>query len=136
MKSLKQWFVLTVFSALACSGLNAQIVNMSAHIPFDFHAGDKVMPAGEYQIHGEGQWFTLRSLKDRKALTTVVTQSAGSEQANRAASLDFTRLGDTHFLTTIWNGYSADGRQLAAPAIEKELGKNAKPSRVTIAVRR
>jgi len=134
MTSLKQWFVLTIFSALACSGLNAQIVNMRANIPFDFHAGDKVMPAGEYQIHGEGTWVTVHPVNGGKPVTTFTTISAVGADPNRAAQLDFQRYGDTYFLKAIWKGHSADGRELVPEASEKKLAKQAKPARTVILV--
>jgi hypothetical protein len=47
MTNFKHFAGVVIFAALACTGLHAQSLNLRATIPFDFHAGDKLMPADE-----------------------------------------------------------------------------------------
>ncbi|HME10723.1 MAG TPA: hypothetical protein VKG25_26950 [Bryobacteraceae bacterium] len=137
MSSLKQLFVLTVFGALAGLSLNAQIVNLKANIPFDFHAGKRVMPAGEYQIHGEGSWFLVHPADGDKPVTSFLTFSAIGDESNRGEPrIEFKRYGNTYFLATIWNGYAADGRELAKEVGEKKLAKEAKSTQTIIVARK
>jgi hypothetical protein len=132
MKNLKQWAVVAIFGAVACSSLQAQSVELRTNIPFAFYAGNTLMPAGEYQVHGQGPWVILRSIDGGKSATGVVmTNAASGTDPHRDARLDFTRYGDTYFLSTIWNGWSGNGRQLAPTAGEKELAKQGgAPARV------
>jgi len=136
MKSLKQWFVLTVVSALAGLGLNAQSLDLRANIPFDFYAGDKTMPAGEYQIHGEGLWVTVHPVNATNPITTFTTISAFGADRNRDPQLDFQRYGNTYFLKAIWKGYGSDGRELVPEAGEKRLAKKANPTQVSVLIAR
>src|SRR3984885_6438530 len=68
MKSLKQTVVVTIFAALACTALHAQSVRLQATIPFDFRAGDKLMPAGEYAIQEQGSITFLRAADGKSNL--------------------------------------------------------------------
>jgi hypothetical protein len=124
MKSLKQLAVLAIFGALACAGLQAQTVDLRATIPFDFQAGNTLMPAGEYLIHSQGQWVVLRKADGGKPAAGLMTNAAtGANPTRGEARLDFNRYGDAYFLTAIWNGYSRDGRQVPQTGREKELAK-------------
>jgi hypothetical protein len=56
----KQFIAVTIFAALACAGLQAQSADLRATIPFNFHAGERLMPAGEYLIHEQGPIVVVR----------------------------------------------------------------------------
>lgn len=124
MKSPKQLVLLALFGALSCTGMHAQIAGMRAVIPFDFHAGDKLMPAGEYLVQHQGSWVTLRVAGDGKKAIALLTNGAVAVDSSRSARLDFSRYGSVYFLTAVWEPYSRNGRQVPAAAGEKELAKN------------
>jgi hypothetical protein len=129
MKSLKLE-VVAIFFALAGTGLYAQKVDMRATIPFDFHAGDRLMPAGEYVIHEQGPCVTFNRADAAKAIITLITNSVSGADATRDARLVFNRYGREYFLTTIWNPFSDSGRQLVLTNREKELAKlGSRPTR-------
>ena len=122
MKSLKQLATATIFAALACTGLHAQSFDMRATVPFDFHAGDRILPAGEYVIHEEGPWIWLRGADGGTPSPIMITiATSGREPQN--ARLDFNRYGSDYFLTKVWDPFSLDGRQLLQTAREKEIAK-------------
>ncbi|HXP87651.1 MAG TPA: hypothetical protein VN841_23160 [Bryobacteraceae bacterium] len=123
MNSLKQLVVVTIFAALACTGLYAQSLDMRATIPFDFRAGNTLMPAGEYDIHSQGTWVILRLADGGRPVVGVMTNGATGGTSDREARLDFHRYGNAYFLTTIWSPFSRDGRQLPPTAREKELAQ-------------
>jgi hypothetical protein len=123
MKSLKQLVVLAIFSALACAGLQAQSVDMRAIIPFDFRAGNTLMPAGEYEIHGQGPWIIVRLADGGRPSVGVMTNSVVAADPRREARLEFNRYGNAYFLSAIWSPFSGDGRQLPASSQEKQLAK-------------
>jgi hypothetical protein len=123
MKSLKQFAVSVFFAALSSTGMHAQTA-MRANIPFDFRAGDKLMPAGEYSIEEHGSWVALRVAGSGKEAVALLTNGALGMDSTRSARLDFSRYGSAYFLTAIWEPYSRNGRQVPAAAREKELAKN------------
>jgi len=134
MKNFKQLAVFVIFAALSCAGLRAQDVYMRAAIPFDFHAGGKLMPAGEYIIHEQGHVVFLRTWdKPGPALITFGVSNPGPYPKSK---LDFNRYGNEYFLTTIWDSYAQDGRQVPRTDREKELAKRGNtpvPAVVTVA---
>jgi hypothetical protein len=121
MKSLTQFVVAAIFAALACTGLHAQTVDMRADIPFNFHAGDKLMPAGEYVIHGQGPLVFLRESDSGRPAPILMTIGVSGRYAARPARLVFNCYGNEYFLTTIWNPFTQDGRKVLPTAREKEL---------------
>jgi hypothetical protein len=128
MKSLKQLVVLAIFGALACAGLHAQSVDMRVTIPFDFRAGNTLMPAGEYEVHGQGPFVILRLADGGRPSVGLITNGATGADPTRAdARLDFNRYGNAYFLTTIWNPSSSDGRQVPTSHQEKQLAKRGVP---------
>jgi hypothetical protein len=123
MKSLKNLAVVAIFGALACAGLHAQSVDMQANIPFDFRAGDKLMPAGEYIVHGDGPWVVLRSEESSRPAALLMTIGVIAYGDPRQPRLRFNRYGNEYFLSAIWDSYSENGRQLLKTARQKELAK-------------
>src|SRR5271156_6090778 len=105
MKSLKQLILVTTFAALACTGLRAQTGNLIAAIPFDFHAGDKLMPAGEYSIRGEGPLVFLRGGDKRNPTVALMTNRTDDRSPTRGNHLEFERYGNEYFLTAVWNSF-------------------------------
>jgi hypothetical protein len=123
MKSLKQLAVTAFIGTLVCSGLYAQNTSMLATIPFDFHAGKTVMPAGEYRIEGKGSFVILRGAEGGMPIVSLLTNGAVGPESGRKGSLVFHRYGDAYFLTKIWNSYSRTGRELLPTAAEKEVAR-------------
>ncbi len=135
MKSLKQFILVTTFAAVACTGLRAQSVDLQAAIPFDFHAGDRLLPAGDYVIHGQGPVVLLRGADNGKPAFALMTISAESRDASGHARLDFNRYGDEYYLTAVWDSSSQAGRQIPPTARQKELAKRGNvPVRDTVAL--
>jgi hypothetical protein len=124
MNNLKQLVVSVFFVALSCTGMHAQTVGMRATVPFDFRAGDKLMPAGQYLIEEHGSWVALRVAGSGKEAVALLTNSALGPDSSHTARLDFSRYGSVYFLTAIWEPYSQNGRQVPTAAREKELAKN------------
>jgi hypothetical protein len=136
MKSFKQLAVLAIFAALPCAGLRAQTLDMRAQIPFNFYAGDKSMPAGEYFIHEEGAVVFLRTLDDASLSRILITVGAAGRNSSHESKLVFNRYGSEYFLSTIWDSYAEDGRQVRWTAREKELAKRGNvpvPAVITLA---
>ena len=98
------------------------------NIPFDFVAGNKTLPAGEYSVKVSGPERTLL-LIDRKDATASVFMGtdavlAGGPQSE--SKLIFNRYGDRYFLSQVWTAGNPRGRQLLKSAREKEMAQTAK----------
>ncbi len=119
MTSVKQLVVVAIFAAL---GLHAQSIDTRATIPFDFHAGQQLMPAGEYVIHAQGSAVLLRGADGRSPGTIFLTNRTTSGDPPDAR-LDFQRYGSEYFLRAIWSPITRDGRQVPQTACERELAR-------------
>jgi hypothetical protein len=103
-------------------------VPLAVNIPFDFVAGDKTLPAGEYIVSFTGFGHTLRLLDrhdaDASALMNTIQVYANDSPAE--SKLVFNRYGDRYFLSQIWSAGNSQGRQLIKSAREKEVAQTAK----------
>jgi hypothetical protein len=122
MTSVKQLVVVAIFGVLAGSGLHAQSLDMRATIPFDFHAGQQLMPAGEYVIHAHDSAVLLRGADSRSPGAIFLTNRTTSGNPPEAR-LDFMRYGSEYFLTAIWSPITQDGRQVPQTARQRELAR-------------
>ncbi|MGB9467494.1 MAG: hypothetical protein WBR10_20465 [Candidatus Acidiferrum sp.] len=101
---------------------------MVVNVPFDFVAGSKTFPAGEYAVKTTGPTHTL-VLIDRKHATTSIFLNTNAVVANDAQSeskLVFNRYGDHYFLSQVWSAGNTRGRQLIKSTREKEIALTAK----------
>jgi hypothetical protein len=133
MKNLQQLVLVAIIAALACAGLHAQTANMRATIPFDFYAGDRLLPAGEYIVHQQGPWVSFRdaaSGRPSSMLMTISTEGRGPSHAR----LEFNRYGSEYFLSEVWNAVTVDGRQLVQAPRQKELAKRGAPAPASVII--
>jgi hypothetical protein len=71
-----------------------------AKVPFDFAAGYKSFPAGEYSVSpGPAQGIVAVRSLDNKTTGFVMSQRAESPKAPAKSSLVFNRYGDRYFLS-------------------------------------
>ena len=106
--------------SLAATSLMAQSKPLiKVNVPFDFVAGAKTLPAGEYQVHAEQSNVVLIQSMDSKSNMNLIAHSAQDRQMDGVAALRFNRYGDRYFLSEIWTGGDV-GRQLPKSRAEKE----------------
>ena len=118
--AISLYVTLTATAAYAQSGQR-----VVAHIPFDFQAGGKVLPAGDYSIRQitQGSEGLLIRREDGDEAVLVLSQSTQAKVNQTVrARLDFRRYGDQYFLATVWGPDSA-GRLLPASRRERSLQK-------------
>jgi hypothetical protein len=121
---------LAVLGSIAFAGTAPVRVN----IPFAFHAGDAVLPAGEYVI----EFLYSTNLKVLNAngndSTFVSIMRAANLQDVPAYSVSFNRYGDNYFLASLDNGdFKASVLKTAA---EKKLaGKDLKGTVIASLIR-
>ena len=109
-------------SMAAGAPASAKSVNaMKAQIPFDFHVGDTLIPAGAYTVRSVNDDETMLRISDGKHGAAVNVNSA-QERAGKGSRLVFRKYGDQYFLAAIWSGDSS-GRALSASKRERSLRK-------------
>jgi hypothetical protein len=98
------------------------------NVPFDFVAGNTMLPAGEYsvQISGPLQTLILIDRKDATAAAFINTNAASARAPQTQSKLVFNRYGDRYFLSQVWTAGYAQGRQLRKSDREKEMALVAK----------
>ena len=93
-----------------------------ADIPFDFVAGQRVMPAGTYEITHSDNLLELRAT-DQKAAEFLSVHAAYTLHTPSGSSLVFDRRGDKYFLRQIWTAGNHDGYECPKTRIEKDVEK-------------
>ncbi len=98
---------------------------MKVNIPFDFVAGDRSLPAGEYSVNVTGAMHTLILVDRNVAGTSAIlgTNAALAPEPQSQSKLIFNRYGDRYFLSQVWMQGNTRGRQLLKSAREKEIAQ-------------
>ncbi len=128
----KRIYIATLTVALiglfAAVPAKAQLGNqrLTASIPFEFMAGNKTLPAGEYvvrQMNGSSRVLHLRSKDGRANAMVQVIPVTGGAQKN--AKLIFHRYGNRYFFAQAWTVGESSGLETPKTrrerAIEREL---------------
>jgi hypothetical protein len=105
---------------------------MTVTVGFEFAAGDKLLPAGDYtvQVNPDRGIVVLRN-EGEKALI-LLTVRKESRSAPQRGKLVFQRYGDSLFLTEVWSQNNAIGQSLAPSAREKELAREKHPEQTLV----
>ena len=110
---------------------------MTVTIGFEFAAGDKLLPAGDYivQLNPERGTVVLRG-EGQKPLM-LLTVSKESRSAPQRGKLVFQRYGTSFFLAEVWNQDNSTGQTLAPSAREKEMARREKqPQQILVVLAR
>ncbi|MCZ6780860.1 MAG: hypothetical protein O7C73_04370 [Nitrospirae bacterium] len=111
--------ILGLFVMLGVSSGNAQVADrIEVTIPFEFVAGERTLPAGDYVLDIQGIAPSVVSLQNRDTYVTAVRTISVQNRANEGqAKLVFQRYGNRHFLSQVWYGESR-GREI--PILQPE----------------
>lgn len=112
----------------AFTGVATAQEQMAVNIPFDFVAGNKTLPAGEYYVRSAdaGRTLLLVDRRDSSASAFVPTIGAIAKEAQSQSKLVFNRYGDRYFLAQVWSQGYLQGRQLLKSDREREISMTAK----------
>jgi hypothetical protein len=108
---------------LATASLFAEMQpRMSANIPFEFHVGNSMLPAGEYTVYAEpGSGLVRLRSADSKSSVTILANAVQTLSTPRESKLIFNRYGDNYFLFRIWRSGSDTGNEMRKSRRETEL---------------
>jgi hypothetical protein len=94
---------------------------MTVRVPFDFHVGEKVFPAGKYRVQAStGQSTVLIQSADYRSAKFALTNGCQNKRYADRPELIFKRYGGKHFLSRVWLAYSNAGRELPVTRTERE----------------
>lgn len=128
----------TLLATLAALALPAQNVKLQANIPFDFHIGAALMPAGEYLVTHTSGILLLRGQYNRPKSAGAIVISAAKGIGNAGDKLVFNRYGDEYFLSTVWQATAGSGLMVPKTKREKEIAASfaRPPQAAVLALRR
>jgi hypothetical protein len=126
--SRQHWLALFIAAALALtiipSKAQAQIVDdIEVNIPFQFHAGNLKLPAGQYRIHLlDDSGLTVMEISSADGSTSALFQVEDTKTDSTPAKseLIFNIYGDRYFLAKLFEEGSSSGNQDTPVPLPKE----------------
>lgn len=118
---------------LSVTAAYAQSISVRANVPFQFLAGDKVLPAGQYQLSvapGSNR-ITLHPTQGGAGMYLSILPTQRSQFAAQPGALVFHRYGTHHFLRTVWSPGQSGGYELPSSKAEREFVRMAKTPAAT-----
>jgi hypothetical protein len=95
---------------------------LTVQVPFGFHVGNSVLPAGGYTVYIDGPSHIVRLTSDDSKSSAMI-QSHGVEKLNAPSQgmLVFSKYGDEYFLSQVWRPGNNTGRELQKTKREFEV---------------
>ncbi|HYL36037.1 MAG TPA: hypothetical protein VEV17_09010 [Bryobacteraceae bacterium] len=128
---------ISMLAALAAGVSQAQSAQLTADVPFPFVLGNKMLPAGTYQVdESAGSPAVILHAADGQN-ASVIANPTTSARDQKISKLVFQRYGDRYFLAEIWTRGTSSGRQIPRTSLERELsaGKSMPRTKVMVAAR-
>jgi hypothetical protein len=119
---------LVALAALAIVPAFAQSTNAHVTVPFEFSAGQSLLPAGDYMIQNilsAGSGSARIESRDLSSGATVLTRMVTRDTDLDKSVLVFNRYGNAYFLSRIWLSGSELGLELPRTKSEAELARTA-----------
>ena len=98
---------------------------IKVQIPFSFHVGQSILPAGEYTADSNVAQGILRLRSgDYKSNVMIMSNHVQSNTTSDASKLVFHKYADQYFLYQVWTAGSNSGRELRQSKPEMRLAAN------------
>lgn len=119
MKRITASALFTLAALVTTGGVMAQGRAVRATVPFDFTVGDKLLPAGNYEITQVSN--AAIELQDRdKHVAIFAHTNYDSRQSRNGSKLVFDKYGDQYFLSEVLCQPSAINVNLQTSKAEKQ----------------
>jgi hypothetical protein len=116
----------TLLTAAAAFGQSNAV--MGVDIPFEFHAGANILPAGHYEVTPEAaQNVLMIRCLECKAAALITVNAVEAGKAPEKGSLVFNRYNGARFLAQVWTPGRTAGQELPKSKAERELARNGSP---------
>jgi hypothetical protein len=117
----------------------AQTVHIRLSVPFDFNAGNKILPAGEYELRSAGQPDNPGMLEicrmDGTVEMYIHASDLESPSAARETKVVFRHYGNIYFLSELWTAGTRAGWEFPKTRAEINEAKNDSARNVTLAAK-
>ena len=137
---LPLFIALALALTIGASKANAQITDsLEVKIPFQFHAGNTKLPAGEYRIHVlDDSDLAVMEISSADGSISALFQVRESEANSAPAKneLIFNKYGNRYFLAKLYEEGNASGSQVAESGYEKALSKETAEAQEHVPARR
>ncbi|MFB3827904.1 MAG: hypothetical protein ACE15B_14125 [Bryobacteraceae bacterium] len=123
---MKCLIVVMAAAMLLPAGLFAEGVTVRADIPFQFLAGDQVLPAGSYQVRFDPEFRKIQFHSPESTATLfLLTKSFKRPEGAQADTglLVFHKYGNVYALRNVWNPRQAKGYAAPVSKVERELAR-------------
>ena len=106
-------------------------------VPFDFYAGDRMLPAGEYRVSTSVDNLVQVADPAKHLAVNIRTITVDTFLGKiTSPRLIFNQYGQDHFLSEVWWGNTSLGRAAMTSKRETELAKTVRPIRIEETSRR
>jgi hypothetical protein len=121
--------------ALAAAGYAQSAQELKVNVPFEFVAGSRTLPAGQYTTSqaGNPNAVVIRSVAGAPGVVMVASR-VKSPGRHEIGKLVFHRYGNRYFLSEVWGTDQSTGSQIPKTAQERELAQGSRKDVATIFV--
>jgi hypothetical protein len=133
MKNLRSALVALAVLFMATAA-HAQTSRVEATIPFNFVAGDRAYPAGDYLFDNNGIILRVSNTEDVASSEMLLSRACEKSAPSEKTVVVFHHMGGGYFLQQIWIAGDTRGRELPTSKSEVRLAQNHdKPGSVIVA---
>jgi hypothetical protein len=126
---------MSVALSMSTAAAHAQTTQLKVAVPFDFIAGDTVLPAGNYDVESIDTWggkaLSVHNVTSN-AGTLLLSNSCQLAKTSDSNKLVFYRYGERYFLAEIWTANTNIGRKMPLNQRQQELARNQQKSEVVL----
>ena len=110
---------------------------LTVQVPFGFHVGNSILPAGGYTVDTDAAPNILRLRSDDfKSSVMIQTNAVEKLKAPSQGMLVFNKYGDEYFLSQVWKPGINTGSELRKVRRELEVASNARRGSESIMARK
>ena len=113
------------FATLSIASVRAQDAGtVSVHIPFEFAAANRTLPAGDYYVRRciQGAQVDMEiTSKDKSQRLLLTIRPVRGTDIQEQSKLVFNRYGDQYFLSQLWIAGRSNGEELTKTVRERLL---------------
>ena len=119
---------LIVTCLFSVDSVQGQAHSVKITVPFDFYAGEKMLPAGDYEVATLVDNFVQVVSPARHLFSTFPTIAVTKVLGEMVSpKLIFTQYGQDHFLSEVWWGNGSRGSIAITSKRETEVAKTLQP---------
>jgi hypothetical protein len=111
---------------VVASTAQGQQTKMKVDVPFDFYAGDRSYPAGEYTLYSMSNNDAIIRIggNPEAPAAFIPSNTCSITNPSQQTKLVFHRVGPNYFLYQVWVAGNLEGRQFPLSRTETQLAEN------------